>query len=129
MYKLSVISLFSIFSAAILFHLVVFAGFIPYKIVWGGRLETLSDMYMFEIISIVVNSVFLLIVSAKSGIVKLPLSDKNINIAIWIMAVVFIVNTVGNLFSLNDFERTVFAPLTFFSALFCIILARKQEAL
>jgi hypothetical protein len=38
-----------------LFHLAILTKIIPYEIIWGGRLENDSEMYVFETISIIFN--------------------------------------------------------------------------
>jgi len=45
---------------ATIFHLLILVRVIPYEITWGGRLKTVEEMYVFETISILINSFFIL---------------------------------------------------------------------
>lgn len=65
--------------------------------------------------------------SAKVGILRLPVSAKSLNGALYAASFVFALNTVGNLFSLSGFEMVVFTPITLFAAVFCFVLARDKS--
>lgn len=41
--------------AILLFHSSIILKIVPYEITWGGRLKNDSEMYVFEIISILLN--------------------------------------------------------------------------
>jgi hypothetical protein len=111
---------------ALVFHLLVLSGIIDYRIVWGGRLSTTGEMIVFEAVSILSNAVFLLIVLRKIGRLKFIPNEKVINGVLWAMAVVFLLNTAGNLLSLNEWERNIFSPLTFVLTVCCVILALRK---
>ena len=55
-------TLILMFSLILLFHLSIIIGLIDYSIVWGGRLNSKSEMYSFEFTSILLNMFFLMIV-------------------------------------------------------------------
>lgn len=118
--------LIEILGLSLVFHLLVLTGVIDYTIVWGGRLSTTGEMVVFELVSIVTNAVFLLIALRKIGRLKFIPNEKVINGVLWAMAVVFLLNTLGNLLSLNDWERNVFSPLTLALTVCCVILARRK---
>lgn len=118
--------LMEILGLALIFHLLVLTGVIDYTIVWGGRLSTTGEMVVFELVSIVTNAVFLLVALRKIGKLKFIPNEKIINGVLWAMAVVFVLNTVGNLLSLNDWERNIFSPMTLAMAICCVILALKK---
>jgi hypothetical protein len=61
------IILLTLFSLAIVFHLLVLMEIIPNEIVWGGRITVKEELYIIESISIFTNLLFLLIVSIKTG--------------------------------------------------------------
>lgn len=105
------------------FHVCILAGIIPLNIVWGGKLSEISQMIAFEIISIVVNLLMLFFVFIKSEIIHTNIRPGTIRIVFWIMAAVFILNTLGNLLSVSDFEKIVFTPVTLLLAVFTIRLA------
>ncbi len=112
-----------ILSLVILFHLLVIAGVIPFQVVWGGRLKDTSQMLVFESVSILLNLLMLTVVSIQAGLVKVTLNQRILKIAFWLMGILFFLNTIGNLVSLNQLERLVFTPLTFLLALFSLRLA------
>jgi len=115
-----------LFSLSLLFHLLVVVKVIPYAIVWGGRLQTDTDMYRFETVSIIVNLFSLMVLLLKSGIIKSPIRPSFVNGALWVMFALMAMNTVGNLFSGNNLERIIFTPLTLVSAiLLLVVLLRK----
>jgi hypothetical protein len=44
------------------------------------------------------------------------------------MVALFSVNTAGNLFAINDWERWIFTPLTFLLAIFSLRLAIENKS-
>ncbi|MEI7012523.1 hypothetical protein [Leptospira licerasiae] len=111
------------FSCSIIFHTIIISGAVPFSIVWGGRLETWDQMIVFESISILLNFFFLIVIALDSKYIKLPIPVRIVRVAIWIMFAVFSLNTLGNIFSLNSTETTVFTPVTLVIALCCFTLA------
>ena len=111
----------------ILFHFLILTGVVPFDIVWGGRLKDASQMIRFEIISIFINLLMLVVVANSAGMLKLKINQKIIRGGIWIMFVLFLLNTVGNLFSNNHFEKIVFTPITFLLAVFTFRMAIDKE--
>lgn len=101
-----------ILTAVILFHGLVLVGIIPQDIVWGGRLRTREELVEFELVSIVINFNMVLFVSVRAGIINLSIKPILIRIVLWLMVVLFILNTLGNLLSQNDLERIIFTPIT-----------------
>ncbi|MEO1392265.1 MAG: hypothetical protein AAFV90_05085 [Cyanobacteria bacterium J06634_5] len=53
--RVTVTLMLVLLSCLVVFHLLILSGTIPYNIVWGGRLESTSQMYWFEGVSITVN--------------------------------------------------------------------------
>jgi hypothetical protein len=112
MIKTATFTLITAFSLTIIFHLLVVVQVIPYTIVWGGRLENPSQMYVFEMVSLSLNAVFLGGILVKVGILKANVSKRLIHSLLWVMLVVFLLNTVGNLFSTSFLETLIFTPIT-----------------
>ncbi|TGK44117.1 hypothetical protein [Leptospira andrefontaineae] len=118
------------FSCSIIFHTIIISGAVPFSIVWGGRLETSEQMIVFESISILLNAIFLMVIALDSKFIKLPISGRVVRITIWIMVVIFSLNTLGNIFSLNSTETTVFTPVTLVIALCSlalVLIPSKEE--
>ena len=116
-----------ILSAAILFHLMVLVSIIPYQMVWGGRLQSKKEMINFELISILLNFLMLAIVAIHAKIIKLKVHPTIVKIALWLMVFIFMVNSIGNLLSLNEMEKYIFTPLTSLLAIFSFTLASKKR--
>ncbi len=112
--------------AIILFHLCIIAKIIPYNITWGGRLQNDNEMYVFETISVLINLFLCWIILMKSNLVKYRFPNKVVNVILWIFFVIFVLNTIGNIFAKTFFEKQ-FAFLTgAFSILLLIILKKKK---
>jgi hydrogenase-4 membrane subunit HyfE len=118
-------ALFIIFSLVILFHVLVIAGIIPYGIVWGGRIQSQEEMISFEIISILINGIMLAVVAIYTRHLNVKINPKIIKAALWIMVGIFLLNTIGNLFSKNEWEKIIFTPITLLLAIFSLRLAME----
>ncbi|HEX2533583.1 MAG TPA: hypothetical protein VHK69_07600 [Chitinophagaceae bacterium] len=121
--------LIAVLSLFILLHLVILFGLVPYSAVWGGRLTSREQMVRFETISLFVNGLMLLIVLIRARHLSMTLPHKFLSACIWIMAVLFTLNTIGNAASQNSLERWAFTPMTLVLALTSGWLAwRKADA-
>jgi hypothetical protein len=112
-----------IYSLSIVFHLLVLIQIIPYKMVWGGRLKSDTDMYKFEAVSLTVNLLFLFILLVQSNYVALSIPRNILTYTFWGMAALFLLNTAGNLLSKNRMEQMIFTPITLLLTLFSVVLA------
>jgi hypothetical protein len=116
-------TLLFIFSAVIVFHLLVIAGIIPYAMVWGGRIQSQEQMIPFEITSIMINVIMMAVVAVYAHYLNVKVNPKIIKVALWIMFGIFFLNTIGNLFSKNEWEKIIFTPITLLLAIFSFRLA------
>ena len=116
-------------ACTIIFHLLIVIGVIPYTIVWGGRLTNSAEMLQFETVSIAINLLIMLLIAMEAGYIRRIIPQKVIGIVLWGIFILFVANTVANLFSVTIFERIVFTPLTFLLALltYCIIKHRQRH--
>ncbi|GCC51108.1 hypothetical protein SanaruYs_13280 [Chryseotalea sanaruensis] len=119
------LALIVIFSLTILFHLAVIAGLVPMDMIWGGRLKTQGELYVFESISIVLNAFMLWIVTIRMNYFKFSVNPKVIRVVLWLMFLLFLVNTLSNLMAFNNLETYIFTPITFILALLSFRLAIK----
>jgi hypothetical protein len=115
-----------LFIIIIIFHLLVVVRFIPYAIVWAGKLKTVDEMYTFEAASISINIFLVAVLVLKGNYVKHRISEKVLNVILWIFMMLFALNTVGNLFAESLFEKVVFTPLTLLSSVLIWIVVRKD---
>lgn len=113
-------------SAVLIFHMLILAQIIPFEIVWGGRLKDVEEMRKFEIISIIANLFMLLIIGIRARKIPFQLSPKMLQIIIGAMGLLFLLNTLGNLFSENNFERYFFSPITLILSLCCFRIAFEK---
>lgn len=115
-----------LFILIVIFHFLVIFGIIPFQNVWGGRLKTQEEMLKFEAFSLILNLIFIAVVLVKVGFWKVKISPKIISILLWIMTSLFALNTIGNLFAVNNLEKYMATPITFILSVLCFILAREK---
>jgi hypothetical protein len=121
--RLAANALLIILALVVGFHLLILLRVVPFEIVWGGRLKTEDQMLKFETVSIGLNLLMLAVVALKSGRLKLGIKPGVVHAILWMMFGLFLMNTLGNLFSNNQFEQLVFTPLTLLLAIFSWRLA------
>lgn len=112
-----------ILSIFLVLHICILTKIIPYKNVWGGRLNSDKEMYQFEIVSILINLFFLIFIIVQSDLLSIHFPKSIMTILLWIMTVLFLFNTYGNLISKSKIEQKVFAPITIILTIFSLILA------
>jgi len=127
-FSFSAYTLISLFCLISVFHVLVLLQIIPFTIVWGGRLKTESDMYVFETISLIINVCMLAVVLIKKEMIRLNMPPKMITVALWLMFLLFFINTLGNLTAIDPFEKIVFTPITMLLSLTSLILALEKKA-
>ena len=120
--------LIALLTAVLIFHALVLTGVIPYAIVWAGKISTAAEMRKLEVVSILVNAFAILILILKAGYIQNKIPVKILNVIIWLLAVLFSLNTIGNLFAESGFEIYFFTPLTFILAVLCLrIVIEKTQ--
>lgn len=125
--RTAVFTLIAILVAIVTLHILILSGLIPYEAVWGGRLQSHEQMVKFETTSIGINLLLIGIVSLRGRLLKTAVPPLVITIAVWLMVILFILNTVGNVLSENRVERIVFTPLTIILALLSLRLAIHKK--
>jgi len=96
---------------------------IPYHLIWGGRLKSNNEMYRFEIFSILLNALFIIVILAQADFWMINIPKNIITYALWLMTGLFLLNTLGNAISKNKIERLIFTPITILLAIFSLVLA------
>ncbi|MDI1353810.1 MAG: hypothetical protein PSX36_02745 [bacterium] len=115
--------LLALLTLSALFHSLVLVGLIPYSLVWGGRIDGPERMQFLETVSLLLNLFMLVIVLLRMDYMKVRIHPKFITLILWLMFALFLVNTIGNLLSQNNFEKMFFSPLTLLLCLFSLRLA------
>ena len=110
-------------SLFLLLHFFILLKIIPYNLVWGGRLKSNNEMYRFEIFSIVINALFIIVILAQAGFLIINIPNKIMTYTLWLMTGLFLLNTFGNAISKNKIERWLFTPVTILLAIFSLGLA------
>ena len=126
--KLAVNGIAILLGLAVAMHLLIVARIIPFDAVWGGRLKSKEEMLRFESVSIVLNLAMLAVVAIQANRLPLRIPAAILSIAFWLMTGLFLLNTVGNMMSANQFEKLVFTPVTALLAIFSLRLALLQSA-
>ena len=106
-----------------LFHVSILLQIIPYEIVWGGRLQSISDMYSFESFSLAVNLLFGWLLLMKGRYTKQLLSPKIVSIGLWGYFALFALNTVGNIIAITNLEK----GFTAVTLTLCILIWRVNR--
>lgn len=119
-FRLAAWSLLLLFAAAIIFQLIVLAGFIPTEMVWGGRLQNEEERTVGALVSIGVLVLVSFAVLNRMGIIGRSSSAFG-KWSMWLVCALFALNTIGNLLALDLRETLIFTPIT----LLCAILAAR----
>lgn len=120
-----------IFAITALLHLlaiIAIGGFdltLP-DFLWGGMMKTREQLLVFEIISLSVASLCIIIMLIVSGRIRAPRLQKAARILVWVLFVLFLLNTFGNLMAVTYLEKS-FALLTLLLSLLMLRLARGRE--
>lgn len=117
----------ALLTIVLVFHTLVFTETIPYAIVWAGKIGSLEEMRRLEVISICINSFMILIFLLRAGYIHYKIPKKIINAIIWLLVILFSLNTIGNLFAKSKFELYFFTPLTFISAILCLQIVMRKN--
>lgn len=82
-------------------------------------------MYVFETVSILINSFYLYILFQKGRFVNAVLSEKTLSVILWIFFGIFVLNTIGNIIAQTILEKT-FAIVTLVNALLLSRINKKE---
>jgi hypothetical protein len=119
-------TLLYLFGGVVLFHVFIVLKLISYDITWGGRLKSDQEMYVFEIISILINLFLCFILLVKGKYIKEILPPKVVNVVLWIFLVLFGLNTIGNILAETTFEK-FFGILTLAASILIWIILKKEK--
>jgi len=118
--------LLGILISVIFFHLLILVKVVPYEITWGGRLQNDTEMYVFEAISILINVFLIWILFMKGNFVKFQFPHVVQHTILWVFFVIFVLNTIGNLFAQTIFEK-FFSLLTGIIVIFLWAIIKKKK--
>jgi len=115
----------ALIAGVLAFHTLIITGIIPFAIVWGGKLKSETEMVRFEIVSLSINLFLFLTILMTLGYLKASIPSRIMRFVLWIFALLFLVNTIGNLFAETNLERWIFTPMTMVLSICCMRLALK----
>ena len=99
-----------ILSILILFHIAILTGilffdYVPIDSLWGGKMKTVAQLLNFEIVSLLTSVIFFFLLLIRSKLLNIPKLTGIARIAMWVLFVFFLVNTIGNVLATTTFER------------------------
>jgi hypothetical protein len=118
-----------LFSLGLLFvfHVLVLLKIIPATIVWGGQIKGVpANFVTLETVALLVTGLFILIVAAKTGYIRVGKLSGAVTIGVWLICIYLLLNTLGNLVSGVSFEKLLLAPITIILALCALRLALER---
>ncbi|PSN16498.1 hypothetical protein C7293_02515 [filamentous cyanobacterium CCT1] len=120
-----------IFGCLILFHLGIIVGillfnYVPIDFLWGGRLQSKEQFFLFEAISIIIQAICLFLTLIKAGYLRLERLGNIAHTGMWVLFAIFSLNTVGNILAKTAFEKA-FTVVTIILALFSLRLALENN--
>ena len=115
----------------ILFHLAILIGILffeyaPIESLWGGQMKTAEQLFRFEIVSFLVSCVVFFLVLIKAKRLNMNRFVGLANISMWVLFVLFLLNTFGNLMAKSNFEK-FFAIFTGLLAFLLLRVALEKK--
>lgn len=125
--KLAANVLLVFLGALLIFHFLVITGLISPNMVWGGQVETNSQVVMMEIGAMVISALMMLMIAVRVGYINAPKIQGATQTAMWVIFVFLLLNTAGNLSSRSGTETLIFTPITIILAVMAYRLAMREE--
>ncbi|TGL24420.1 hypothetical protein EHQ46_04705 [Leptospira yanagawae] len=119
--------LLSIFTLTSIFHILALLQIVPYKYLWGGRLQSLEEMYVMETISLLANIFFVYCSYLYLQYLNDSLVPLWIRMVFGFISAIFFLNTIGNLIAVTDLETLLATPVTAFLSVVSFTLVPKYE--
>ncbi len=110
-----------------IFHFLVIAGLIPYGTVWGGRLSSDREMYLFETVSLLVNAFLAFVLLVRAKLIREYLPPRMVRFILRLFLFLFVLNTVGNLLAKTVLEKS-FSLITFCLAVLIWFVLKEKSA-
>lgn len=111
----------------LIMHVLVLFQYIPYDFVWAGKLHSVQEMQRFEVVSILANILLMSVLYIKYRRMVLKREGRFIRYVLWTFVMVFVMNTLGNLFAHSWFEKYVFTALTAYCAFLTYRIVKPVE--
>ena len=115
----------SLYLILIVFHLMFFLHIIPVEIIWGGRFSSYEEAFSFELIALVVQVLAAVMTAVMMGYLGSKGIRRLARVFMWVLFVLFSLNTLGNLLAITLFEK-FFAVVTLVLAFCSLRLALEK---
>ena len=125
--KLAIKLMLWLIGVIILLHSAILMKIIPYNITWGGRIENNIEMYVFEIMSILINLFLVVLLLLKGRYLSFFIPMKVVNILLWVFLFLFGINTLGNIFAETTFEKSLSLLTLIFTYLVWVTLKDAKK--
>ena len=125
-FSLFLFGLLALFHLSVIFGIVIF-NYAPIDFLWGGRMATTGQLLGFEVVSLVVILLCLFIVLVRSKRIRIPTLIGVSKAGLWLLFILFLINTIGNLLAKTTFEK-LFAILTALLAILCLRMALESTS-
>ena len=125
--KLAIKLMLWLIGVIILLHSAILMKIIPYNITWGGRLENNIEMYVFEIMSILINLFLVVLLLVRGRYLSCFIPMKVVNILLWAFLFLFGINTLGNIFAETTFEKSLSLLTLIFTYLIWVTLKDAKK--
>jgi len=125
--KLAIKLMLWLIGVIILLHSAILMKIIPYNITWGGRLENNIEMYVFEIMSILINLFLVVLLLLRGRYLSCFIPMKVVNILLWAFLFLFGINTLGNIFADTTFEKSLSLLTLIFTYLVWVTLKDAKK--
>ena len=125
--KLAIKLMLWLIGVIILLHSAILMKIIPYNITWGGRIENNIEMYVFEIMSILINLFLVVLLLLRGRYLSLFIPMKVVNILLWAFLFLFGINTLGNIFAETTFEKSLSLLTLIFTILVWVTLKDAKK--
>ncbi|WP_047245761.1 hypothetical protein [Maribacter thermophilus] len=86
-------------------HLSVLFKLVPHTIVWGGKIASIQTIYVLEMVALVTMLFLAMVILMKNRIIKPIFTSKAIKGILFVFAVFFMLNTLGNLLAETKIEK------------------------
>jgi len=120
-FRTAAVTLLVLFALAFLFQITVLAGLIPTEMVWGGRLANAQERTVGALVSLTILLLMIGVVLLRMGRLGFgangELWRRVGQTSMWVIAVLFALNTLGNLLAMDLRETLIFTPVTLVAAL------------
>jgi len=115
------------FILMLLMHVLVLLQVMPSNLIWGGQVAADgSNLLQLEVVAITLTLFFTGLAAAKINQIKSGISNRWINIGVWVVFAYLVLNTLGNFASGVSLETLVFGPLTILMAFCALRLALEK---